>query len=95
MLHINKDRIKGEGKKLRPIRYGPFTIWENIGDNSFHLDLPAYVQMYSVVNTEKLNLYELPFIMDTEEVPQIPTMDAFSPEYLDKFLEDIILDQKA
>jgi hypothetical protein len=25
-LHINKDRLKGEGKKLNPIRYGPFTI---------------------------------------------------------------------
>jgi hypothetical protein len=34
-LHINKDRLKGEGKKLKPIRYGPFTILEKIGTNAF------------------------------------------------------------
>lgn len=48
-LKINKDRMKGEGKKLRPIRYGPFTILENIGDNVFHafwLNLLVYMQMY-------------------------------------------------
>ena len=44
-LHINNDRMKGEGKKLRPIQYGPFTILANIGDNDFRLDLLAYMQM--------------------------------------------------
>ena len=78
-LHINKDRMKGEGKKLTPIQYGPFTILENIRDNAFHLDLPAYMQMYSVVNVYNLKLYEPPFIMDTKEVAQIPIVDDFSP----------------
>lgn len=36
-LHISKVRMKGEGKKLKLIRYGPFTILENIGDNAFIL----------------------------------------------------------
>ena len=31
--------MKGEGKKLRPIRYGPFTIFSKIRDNAFHLML--------------------------------------------------------
>lgn len=32
--------------------------------------------------------------MDTEEVSQIPTMENFASEYLDKLPEDIILDRK-
>lgn len=60
--------MKGEGKKFRPIRYGPFTIFENIEGNAFCLDFPAYMQMYSVVNVENLKLYLPPLIMDTEEV---------------------------
>jgi len=76
-FHIRKDRMRGEANKLRHIRYGPFTILANIGDNAFRFDLPAYMQMYSVVNVENLKLYEPPLIMDTEEVAQIPTVDDF------------------
>jgi hypothetical protein len=93
-LHINKDIMKGEGKNLRPIRYGPFKILENIGTNAFHLDLPSYMQMYSVVNVENLKLYEPPMIMDEDESIQVPTVDDFSPEYLDELQEDVILDRR-
>ena len=56
-LHISKDRIQGEGKKLKPVRYGPFKILEKIGEIDFHLDLPAYMHIYSVVNVESLRLF--------------------------------------
>jgi len=82
--------MKGEGKKLRPIQYGHFTILARIGDNVVHLDFLAYMKMYSVVNVESLKLYEPPFMMDIEEV----AMDDFAPKYLDNFPEDIILDRK-
>jgi hypothetical protein len=45
-IHISKDIMKGEGKKLRPIQYGPFKILENIGTNAFRLDILAYMKMY-------------------------------------------------
>jgi hypothetical protein len=44
-LYISKERLKGEGKKLKPIRYGPFKILDKIGNNAFRLDLPPYMQM--------------------------------------------------
>ena len=50
--------------------------------------------MYLVVNVENLKLYEPPFIMDMEEVGQVPIVDGFSPEYLDNLLKDIILDRR-
>jgi len=86
--------MKGEGKKLRPIRYGPFTILEKIGNNAFRLDLPIYMQMYFVVNVENLKLYGPPLIMDTDEVGTVPMFDDFAPEYLDELPEDIILDRR-
>lgn len=93
-FHIGKDRMKGEGKKLQPIWYGPFTILEKIGNNTFRLDLPIYMQMYSVVNVENLKLYEPPLIMDIKEVGTVPTVDEFAPEYLNGLLEEIILDRR-
>jgi hypothetical protein len=68
LQYINKYRMKGEGKNIRPIQYGPFKILENIGTNSFRLNLPAYMQMYSLVNGENLNLYEPSMIMDEDEI---------------------------
>ena len=56
-LYISKDRMKSEGKKLKPIRYGSFKILEKIGENTFYLDFPAYMHIYSVVNAENLRLY--------------------------------------
>ena len=48
--------------------------------------------MYTVVNVENLKLYETPLIMDTEEVGKVPIVEKFAPKYLDKLLEDIILE---
>eukprot|EP00253_Pinus_taeda_P010211 PITA_10211 len=63
-LQISKERLQGEGKKLKPIRYCPFRILEKIGNNAFRLDLPSYMQIYVVVNVENLRLYEPPLIED-------------------------------
>ena len=89
-LYINKERLKGEGKKLKSIRYGPFKIVEKIGDNAFRLDLPPYMQIYSVVNVDKLKLYEPPMVMDEDESAQVPSIDDFAPECTIEWQEDII-----
>ena len=34
-LHINQERLQGEGKKLKLIRRGPFTILDKVGNNAF------------------------------------------------------------
>ena len=65
-IHINKDRFQGEGRKLRPIRYGPFTILDQVGNNSFWLYFPPYIPMYSILNVEKLKLYDPPMIVDQD-----------------------------
>jgi hypothetical protein len=83
-IHINKEILKGEGKKLKPFRYGTFTIFEKSGTNAFRLDISPYMQIYSVVNVENLKLVEPPMIMDQDEEVSILSVDEFAPEYLDE-----------
>jgi hypothetical protein len=93
-IYISKEGLKGEGKKLKPIRYGPFNILENIGNNAFCLDFSSYMQMYAIVNVENLRLYEPPLIDDQGEHVQIPSIDDFSSEYLSELHEDTIIDRR-
>ena len=93
-LYISKDRMQGEGKKLKPIRYGPFKILDKIGENAFRLDLPAYMQIYSVVNAENLRLYEPSLIEDPEEQSQLPSIGDLLSKYLNELQEDTVLDRK-
>ena len=86
--------MQGEGKKMKPIRYGPFKILEKIGENAFCLDLPAYMHIYSVVNAKNLRLFEPSLIEDPKEKSQLPSIDDLLPEYLNGLQEDTILDKK-
>ncbi len=86
--------MQGEGKKLKPIRYGPFRILEKIGENAFHLHLPAYMLIYSVVNEDCLRLFEPSLIEDPKEQSQLPSIDDLLPEYLNELKEDTVLDRK-
>jgi hypothetical protein len=86
--------LQGEGKKLKPIRYGPFKILDKIGSNDFWLELPPYMHIYSVVNVEKLILYEPPMIEDQGESFQIHSIEYFSLEYMNELQEDTISDKR-
>ena len=86
--------MQGEGKKLKPIRYGPFRILEKIGENSFRLDLPVYMHIYLVINADCLRLFEPSMIKDLEEKSQLPSVDDLLPEYPNELQEDTVLDRK-
>ena len=86
--------MQGEGKRLKPIHYGPFIILENIGTNAFKLDFPPYMKIYYVVNVENLRFFEPPLIDDQGEHVQLPSIDDFLPEYLDELQQDLILDRR-
>ncbi|CAL2237234.1 unnamed protein product [Prunus armeniaca] len=94
-LHLGKERLTGEGKKLKPIRYGPFKIIKQIGDNAFQLELPPYMHMYSVINAENLKLFE-PSLLDDDpdEDIRLPSVDDLKIELEDPLLKDCILEQK-
>ena len=71
--------MQGEGKNLKPILYGSFKIIKKVGNNAFQLDLPSYMQIYSVVNVENLHLYEPHLIDDQGSDVQLHSIEDFSP----------------
>ena len=86
--------MQREGKNLKPICYGAFKIIKNVGSYAFQLDLSSYMQMYSFVNVENLCLYEPPLINDQGSDVQLPSIEYFSPKFLDELKEDTILDKR-
>ena len=52
------------------------------------------MQIYSIVNVENLKLFEPPLIDDQGEHVQLPSIDDFSPKYLDELQQDLILDKR-
>jgi hypothetical protein len=49
------------------------------------------MKIYSVVNVENLILYETPMIEDQGDNFHIPTIEYFSPEYMNELKEDTIM----
>ena len=67
---------------------------ENIGNNAFKLDLPSYMEIYSIVDVENLRFYEPPFIEYQGENVQIQSTKDISLEFLDVLQQDTIFDTK-
>lgn len=90
---MGKEQLRGVGRKLKPIRYGPFKVLRRIGTNACQLDLPVYMVMYSVVNVEKLKLFE-PSMLDDEAKEVLPTVEDLVTEQEAILAEDTIVDRK-
>jgi hypothetical protein len=59
---LDKKRFKGHHHKLLPIRYGPYTILDKIGENAYRLDLPPQLGIHNVINVNHLKLFEPPLL---------------------------------
>jgi hypothetical protein len=94
-LHLGKERFKGEGRKLKARRYGPFKILKKYGDNAFQLDLPPYMSIYSVVNADKLKLFEPSMLDEDGDQPlDLPAMDEMELGQEMPLTEDSIVERK-
>jgi hypothetical protein len=71
-LKLNKEQVQGIGKNIKALRYGPFEALEKVGDNSYGLNLPPYMNTYSVVNVKNKKLNE-PYIFERDKV--LPTIE--------------------
>ena len=67
-LYLPKERFKEKERKIKPLRYGPYLITENLGDNTFRLELPPYMGLHPVFNVDKLKLFEPSLLDEIEEV---------------------------
>ena len=61
-LHLDKKCFKGKHHRLLPIRYVPYTILEQIGENAYWLDLPPQLGIQNIINVNHLKLFEHPLL---------------------------------
>jgi hypothetical protein len=93
-LYLYKERLQGETKKLKPLRYGPFEIIEQVNENTFKLNITPYMHIILVDNVEYLKLFE-PSMPDEEEEHQVlPTVEELAPHGLTELKEDMSLQHK-
>jgi len=64
-----KERLAGAYRKLRPLRYGPYTITKAVGDNSFELSIPPFLGLHLVFNVDRLWPY-FPPLLDTSDIAE-------------------------
>lgn len=67
------------GKKLKEMLYGLGNILK-IVENAFQLDLPQYMEIYSIINVENLKLLE-PSMLD-EKLDQEPVLLAMDDRWV-------------
>ena len=93
MLHLSKERLQEPAKKLKPIRYGPFDIINQVSENALRLNLLEYMNIYSIMNVEHLKLYETSMLFEDEaSIDQIlSSIDDLAPNTMDELKEDTIL----
>ena len=66
-LHLQKERLAGAYRKLRPLRYGPYTITKAVGDNSFELSIPPFLHLHQVFNMDN-HRPGFPPLLDTSKI---------------------------
>ena len=76
---------------MHPLWYGPYTVLDHIGENSYRLDLPPHLGIHDVLNTKKMKLFDPPLLEDTITVLH-PVDNILYFQHL--LLIDQILDRK-
>jgi hypothetical protein len=90
-LSLDKHRFRGQHHKLHPLRYGPYTMLERIGENAYRLDLPPQLGIHDVLNVNNLKLFEPPLLEETITVHHpVDNIPYFQPP----LLTDTILDSQ-
>ena len=92
-LHLQKERLTGPHRKLRPLRYGPYTITKAVGNNAFELSIPPFLGLHPVFNVDRLRPY-FPPLLDTSNIAEELTPKELNPDYMEEATTDCIMDMK-
>jgi hypothetical protein len=80
-LHLQKECLTEPHQTLHPLRYGPYTITNAMGDNSFDLNIPPLLGLNPVFNMDLLRPY-FPTLLDTSDVVEHLTPIDLNPDYI-------------
>ena len=92
-LHLQKERLTGPHRKLRPLRYGPYTITKAVGNNAFELSIPPFLGLHPVFNVDRLRPY-FPPLLDTSDIAEQLTPTELNPDCMEQATTDCIMDMQ-
>lgn len=90
-LHLQKEYLTGAYQKLRPLRYGPYTITKDVGYNAFELNIPPFLGLHPVFNVDCLRPYFPPLLDTSDIVEQFKTTE-LNPDCMEQVATDMIMD---
>jgi hypothetical protein len=90
-LHLQKECLAGPHRKLRPLRYGPYTITKAVGENAFELSIPPFLGLHPVFNVDRLRPY-FPPLLDTSDMAEQLTPTELNPDCMEQARTDQIMD---
>ena len=90
-LHLQKERLTGAYRNLKPLRYGPYTITKAVGDNAFELNIPPFLGLHPVFNVDCLRPY-FPPLLDTSDIAEQLTPTELNPDCMEQAATDQIMD---
>ena len=90
-LHLQKECLARLHCKLRPLRYGPYTITKAVGDNAFELSIPLFLCLHPVFNVNYLRPYFRP-LLNTSDVAKQLTPIELSPDCMEQATTNQIMD---
>ena len=86
-LHLQKERLTEPHRKLRPLRYGSYTITNAIGNNAFDLIIPPFLGLRPVFNVDRLRPY-FPPLLDTSDIAEQLTPTDLNPDCMEHATTD-------
>ena len=92
-LHLQKERLTGPHRKLRPLRYGLYTITKAVGNNAFELSIPPFLGLHPVFNVDCLRPY-FPPLLDNSDITEELTPKELNPYCMEQATTDYIMDIK-
>jgi hypothetical protein len=90
-LHLQEDRLVGPYRKIRPLRYGPYTITKVVEDNAFELGIPPFLGLHLVFNVDCLRPY-FPPLLNTSDMAEQLTPTELNPDCMEQATTDRIMD---
>ena len=90
-FYLHKETLTRPHQKLKPLRYGPYTITKVVGDNSFELSIPPFLGLHPLFNVDHLQPY-FPPLLDTLEIAEQLTPTKLNLDCMEQATTERIVD---
>ena len=92
-LHLQKERLTRPHRKIRPLRYGSYTITKFVGKNAFELSIPLFLGLHPVLNVDRLRPY-FPPLLETFDIAEELTPKELNSDCMEQATTDCIMDMQ-